>query len=43
MAARTRGTEPKIKIYYSLKGINEKEARGAFADFKARWESALGL
>ena len=40
---RVSGTEPKIKIYYSLKGKDEKEARGAFADFKARWEIALGL
>ena len=43
MAVRPSGTEPKIKIYYSLKGKDEKEARDAFADFKARWENALGL
>lgn len=43
MAVRPSGTEPKIKIYYSLKGKDEKEAFDAFADFKARWESALGL
>ena len=43
MAVRPGGTEPKIKIYYSLKGNDEKEARAKFADFKTRWEKELGL
>ena len=43
MAVRPSGTEPKIKIYYSLKGNDEKEALAKFADFKARWEKELGL
>ena len=43
MAVRPSGTEPKIKIYYSLKGNDEKEALAKFADFKTRWEKELGL
>lgn len=43
MAVRPSGTEPKIKIYYSLKGNTEKEAMEKFADYKAKWERALGL
>ncbi len=43
MAVRPSGTEPKIKIYYSLKGNTESEAMKKFADYKAKWERALGL
>ena len=43
MAVRPSGTEPKIKIYYSLKGNTEEEAMKKFADYKGKWESALAL
>ncbi|HBK27121.1 MAG TPA: phosphoglucomutase [Dialister sp.] len=43
MAVRPSGTEPKIKIYYSLKGKNEEEALKKFADYKTKWEKALEL
>ena len=43
MAVRPSGTEPKIKIYYSLKGKNEEEAVRKFETYKGKWEEALGL
>ncbi len=43
MAVRPSGTEPKIKIYYSLKGNTEEQAMEKFADYKEKWERALGL
>ncbi len=43
MAVRPSGTEPKIKIYYSLKGKDEKEALEKFISYKEKWEKALEL
>ena len=43
MAVRPSGTEPKIKIYYSLKGKNAADALQKFEDYKGKWERALGL
>ncbi len=35
MAVRPSGTEPKIKVYYSIKGSNKAEAETRLADIKA--------
>ena len=43
MAIRPSGTEPKIKIYYSLKGKSEEEALEKFTSYKKKWEEALDL
>ena len=43
MAVRPSGTEPKIKIYYSLKGATEEDAKKRFETYKAIWEKALDL
>lgn len=43
MAVRPSGTEPKIKIYYSLKGQGEADAKKRFDTYKAAWEKALDL
>lgn len=43
MAVRPSGTEPKIKIYYSLKGQGEEDAKKRFDTYKAAWEKALDL
>ena len=43
MAIRPSGTEPKIKIYYSIKGKNEAEALRRFEKYRAAWEKHLGL
>lgn len=43
MAIRPSGTEPKIKIYYSLKGKNEAEAAARFEAYRAAWEAHLSL
>lgn len=43
MAVRPSGTEPKIKIYYSLKGKNEKEAEARFTAYRNAWEKHLEL
>lgn len=43
MAVRPSGTEPKIKIYYSLKGKGEQEAMERFEQYRTSWEAYLGL
>lgn len=43
MAVRPSGTEPKIKIYYSLKGKGETDAMERFDRYRAAWEAHLGL
>jgi len=43
IAVRPSGTEPKIKIYVSLKGAGEKETLKQFEKYKTIWESALKL
>ena len=43
MAVRPSGTEPKIKIYYSLKGNSEEDAKKRFETYKGIWEKALEL
>ncbi|MDY3867937.1 MAG: phospho-sugar mutase, partial [Pyramidobacter sp.] len=42
-AVRPSGTEPKIKIYYSIKADDEESARRRLSRRRAEIESALGL
>lgn len=43
IAVRPSGTEPKIKIYYSIKGINQDCAEKRLADIQNTIQSKLGL
>ena len=43
IAVRPSGTEPKIKIYYSIKGINQGSAEKRLADIQNTIQSKLGL
>ena len=43
IAVRPSGTEPKIKIYYSIKGINQDSAEKRLADIQNTIQSKLGL
>jgi len=43
IAVRPSGTEPKIKIYYSIKGADEAEAKKKFLDIQATIKERLGL
>jgi len=43
IAVRPSGTEPKIKIYYSVVGENEAKAREKFATYQANIIAATGL
>jgi phosphoglucomutase len=38
---RPSGTEPKIKVYYSLKGENESVAKESFEKIKAEFEKII--
>ena len=43
VAVRPSGTEPKIKIYYSIKGVNEAEASKRLESLKTIIKSKIGL
>ena len=43
IAVRPSGTEPKIKIYYSIKGINQDSAEKRLTDIQNTIQSKLGL
>lgn len=43
IAVRPSGTEPKIKIYYSIKGADEAEAEKKLLDIQATIREKLGL
>ena len=43
IAVRPSGTEPKIKIYYSIKGINQDSAEKRLTDIQDTIQSKLGL
>ena len=43
IAVRPSGTEPKIKIYYSIKGVNQDSAEKRLTDIQNTIQSKLGL
>ena len=43
IAVRPSGTEPKIKIYYSIKGLNEEEANVRLETIQKKIKEYLGL
>ena len=43
IAVRPSGTEPKIKIYYSIKGLNEEEANVRLEAIQKKIKEYLGL
>ena len=43
IAVRPSGTEPKIKIYYSIKGVNQDSAEKRLTDIQGTIQSKLGL
>lgn len=43
IAVRPSGTEPKIKIYYSIKGVNQDSAEKRLVDIQNTIQSKLGL
>lgn len=43
IAVRPSGTEPKIKIYYSIKGVNQDSAEKRLVDIQNIIQSKLGL
>ncbi len=42
ICVRPSGTEPKLKVYYSVKGENQKEAFSKFEKIKKEFEKLLG-
>ena len=43
IAVRPSGTEPKIKIYYSIKGESQNDAEKKMEDIRDRIQKKLGL
>ena len=43
IAVRPSGTEPKIKIYYSVKGIDQEAAEKQLEDIQTTIRNCLGL
>ena len=43
IAVRPSGTEPKIKIYYSIKGADDEEAEKKLEEFQNTIQAKLGL
>ena len=41
ICVRPSGTEPKLKIYYSIKALSEAKAMEAFAKLKASFQAYL--